>query len=54
VALACEVVGEDQITRSEAACGAIADPDFHPPDKNKDVLSPGRGVPIAPIGRGGL
>src|ERR1700709_1916051 len=52
VALACEVVGEDHITRSETARGAIADPDFHLPPKNENVLSPGRGVPIAPIVRG--
>src|SRR3954454_307239 len=29
VALACEVVSEDHITRSKTARGAIADPDFH-------------------------
>jgi hypothetical protein len=51
VALACEVVSEDHITRSKTARGAIADPDFHLPDENKNVLSPGRGVPIAPIVR---
>jgi hypothetical protein len=51
VALACEVVSEDHITRSKTARGAIADPDFHLPHKNKNVLSPGRGVPIAPIVR---
>src|SRR5689334_8583778 len=49
VALACQVVGEDHITRSKTARGAIADPDFHLPHENKNVLSPGRGVPIAPI-----
>src|ERR1700686_3365677 len=48
VALACEIVGEDYITRSKTAHGAIADPDFHLPRENKNVLSPGRGVPIAP------
>jgi hypothetical protein len=51
VALACEVVSEDHITRSKTARGAIADPDFHLPHENKNVLSPGRGVPIAPIVR---
>jgi hypothetical protein len=51
VALACEVIGEDHITRSKTARGAIADPDFHLPDENKNVLSPGRGVPSAPIVR---
>src|SRR5499427_5146319 len=51
VALACEVVSEDHITRSKTALGAIADPDFHLPRENKNVLSPGRGVPIAPIVR---
>jgi hypothetical protein len=51
VALACEVVSEDHITRSKTARGAIADPDFHLPCENKNVLSPGRGVPIAPIVR---
>src|SRR5262249_47765021 len=49
VALACEVVSEDHITRSKTARGAIADPDFHLPYENKNVLSPGGGVPIAPI-----
>src|SRR5438046_8173927 len=49
VALACEVVSEDHITRSKTARGAIADPDFHLPRENKNVLSPGRGMPIAPI-----
>jgi len=52
VALACEVVSEDHITRSKTARGAIADPDFHLPNENKNVLSPGRGVPIAPMVRG--
>jgi hypothetical protein len=51
VALACEVISEDHITRSKTARVAIADPDFHLPYKNKNVLSPGRGVPIAPIVR---
>src|SRR5580692_9249464 len=51
VALACKVVSEDHITRSKTARGAIADPDFHLPHENKNVLSPGRGVPIAPIVR---
>src|SRR5260370_31218432 len=51
VALACEIVGEDYITRSKTARGAIADPDFHLPRENKNVLSPGRGVPIAEIVR---
>src|SRR3984893_16843235 len=51
VALACAVVSEDHITRSKTARGAIADPDFHLPYENKNVLSPGRGVPIAPMVR---
>jgi hypothetical protein len=51
VALACEVVSEDHITRSKTARGAIADPDFHLPHENENVLSPRRGVPIAPIVR---
>src|SRR5215469_5915004 len=51
VALACEVVSEDHITRSKTAGGAIADPDFHLPRENKNVLSPGCRVPIAPIVR---
>jgi hypothetical protein len=51
VTVACEVVSEDHITRSKTARGAIADPDFHLPDEYKDVLSPRRGVPIAPIVR---
>src|SRR3954451_12631716 len=49
MALACEVLSEDHITQSKAARGAIADPDFHLPFENKNVLSPGRGVPIARI-----
>src|ERR1700760_234218 len=49
MALACEVVSKDHITRSKTACGAIADPDFHLPRENENVLPPGRGVPIAPI-----
>src|SRR5205807_1962035 len=52
VALACEIVGENYITRSKTARGAIADPDFHLPRENKNVLPPGRGVPIAPMVRG--
>jgi hypothetical protein len=51
VALACEVVSEDHITRSKTPRGAVADPDFHLPRENKNVLSPGRGVPIAPMVR---
>src|SRR5271167_2007532 len=51
VALACEVVSVDHITRSKTARGAVADPDLHLPHENKNVLSPGRGVPIAPIVR---
>ena len=51
LALACEVVGEDHVTRSKTALGAIADPDFHLPRENKNVLSSGRGMPIAPIVR---
>src|SRR3954453_14250667 len=51
VAPARKVVSEDHITRSEAARGAIADPDLHLPFENKNVLSPGRGVPIARIVR---
>jgi hypothetical protein len=51
VALACEVVSEDHITRSKTARGAIANPDFHLAHENKNVLSPGRGVPIAPMVR---
>src|SRR5689334_12749135 len=51
VALACEVVSKDHITRSEAARRAVADPDFHLPREDEDVLSPGRGVPIARIVR---
>ena len=49
MALAREVVSEDHITRSKTPLGAIADPDFHLPGENKNVLPPGRGVPIAPI-----
>ena len=41
MALACEVVSEDHITRSKTARGAIADPDFHLPHENKNVLSAG-------------
>jgi hypothetical protein len=51
MAPACEIVGEDYITRSKTPRGAIADPDFHLPRENKNVLSPGRGVPIAEIFR---
>ena len=51
MALACEVVSEDHITRSKTARRAIADPDFHLPRENKNVLPPGRGVPIAPMVR---
>src|SRR3954447_20170639 len=51
MALACEVVSENHITRSKTARGAIADPDFHLPFENKNVLSPGRGMPIARIVR---
>src|SRR5262249_30809132 len=51
VALAGEIVGEDDITRSKTARGAIADPDFHLPCENKNVLPPGRGVPVAEIVR---
>jgi hypothetical protein len=51
VALACEVVSEDYIARSKTARGAVADPNFHLPRENKNVLSPGSGVPIAPIVR---
>src|SRR6266513_4421039 len=51
VALACEVVSEDDIPRSKTPRRAIADPDFHLPLENKNVLPPGRGVPIAPIVR---
>jgi hypothetical protein len=51
MAPACEIVGEDDITRPKTARGAIADPDFHLPRKNKNVLPPGRGVPIAEIVR---
>ena len=41
VVLAREVVSEDHITRSKTARGAIADPDFHLPRENKNVLPPG-------------
>jgi hypothetical protein len=51
VALAREVVSENHISRSKTARGAIADPDFHLPRENENVLSPGRSVPIAPIVR---
>ena len=51
MALAREVVGEDDITRSKTARAVIADPDFHLPRENKNVLAPGRGVPIAEIVR---
>src|SRR5437763_15432385 len=51
VALACEVVSEDDIPRSKTPRRAIADPDFHLPLENKNVLPPGRGVPIARIVR---
>src|SRR5262249_32877538 len=51
VALAREIVGEDDITRSKTARGAIADPDFHLPCENKNVLPTGRGVPVAEIVR---
>src|SRR5260370_29618984 len=51
VALACEIVCEDYITRSKTARGAIADPDFHLPREKKNGLSPGRGLPIAEIVR---
>jgi hypothetical protein len=51
MALAREVVSEDHITRSKTARGAIADPDFHLPRENKNVLPPRGGVPIAPMVR---
>ena len=51
VAPAGEIVGEDHVTRSKTARGAIADPDFHLPGENKNVLPPGRGMPIAKIVR---
>src|SRR3954464_12000303 len=51
MALACEVVSKDHIARSKTARGAIADPDFHLPFENKNVLPPGCGVPIARIVR---
>jgi hypothetical protein len=49
--LACEVVSKDHITRSKTARGAITNPDLHLPPENKNVLSPRRSVPIAPIVR---
>src|SRR5262245_52669020 len=52
MALARSVVGQDHIARSKTACGAIADADFHLPRQNKNVLAPGRCVPIAKIVRG--
>src|SRR3954471_22663993 len=51
VALTCEVVCEDHIAWPKTAGGAIADSDFHLPFENENVLSPGRGVPIARIVR---
>src|ERR1700738_3293151 len=51
VALACEVVREDHITRSKTARGAIADPDSNLPRGNKNVLPRGRDAPIAPMVR---
>src|SRR6202051_1136071 len=51
MALTGEVVSEDHIARSKTARGTITDPDFHLPHENKNVLSPGRGVPIAEIVR---
>src|SRR5262252_580736 len=51
VALACEVVSEDYITRSKTPRGPVADPDFHLPHENKNVLPPGRSVPVAPMVR---
>src|SRR5437763_15030731 len=51
VALACKVVVEDDIPRSKTPRRAIADPDFHLPFGDKNVLPPGRGVPIARIVR---
>ena len=51
VALACQVVSEDHITRSKTTPGAIADPDLHLSLENENVLPPRRGVPIAPIVR---
>jgi hypothetical protein len=51
MSLAREVISEYHVTRSKTALSAIADPDLHLPRENKNVLSPGRGVPIAPIVR---
>src|SRR5262249_47643912 len=51
VAPACEIVGENDIARSKTARGAIADPDFHLPREDKNVLPPRRDVPIAEIVR---
>jgi hypothetical protein len=51
VALACEVVGEDHIARSKTARAAIADPDFHLPGENKNVLPARCRVPVARIVR---
>jgi hypothetical protein len=52
MALACEVVSEDHITRSKTARGAIANSDLHLPRENENILSPRRSVPVAPIVRG--
>src|SRR5256885_10677481 len=49
VALTCEIISEDHITRSKLARGTIADPNFHLPREYKDVLPPRRSVPIAEI-----
>src|SRR4051812_7837168 len=51
VALTCEIISEDHITRSKLARGAIADPNFHLPHENKNVLASGCGMPIAEIVR---
>src|ERR1700737_1778090 len=51
VAPACEIVGEDHITRPKTARGAIADPDFHLPRENKNVLPPGGAGPTAELFR---
>src|SRR4051794_10545570 len=51
MALACKIVSENHITRSKTARGAIADPDFHLPFENKNVLPPRRGMPVARIVR---
>src|SRR3954465_13560598 len=51
MALTREAVGQDHITRPKTAGGAVADPDAHLPFNNKNVLPPGRGVPIARIVR---